>query len=517
MVESGVTGLEWPANQSPSTRHDYRDRCLAPWMGSSVGGHQHGRALVRGREIPPHQPPGVDGGRLRNEGVCTRSARHPHSPAHGQHHSNCVRQPHGGNEIPNPVTGSLQTVAMVPQQRDYVVGRAPPRSGQHDCGPGVADPTHIHGVDVGQNSVSGSDGKAGALHNRSVRITTQQPAPMVCMLAARPLCHSDRCSPDAMAGRVRLCLPSVCASGQVPPEGQERQLLSGSDHTSVEHAALVPGVADGLPSPVTTGANAIEGSVQQSPPNAPATAATVSRLESLWANHSAEGISGRASTLILSGWSKGTNTTYESGWNKWRRWCLERGTNPFSCDIGLFLAELFEQGLQHRSINTIRSAVSMTHSQVEGAPLGQHPLVSRLLKGIHNKRPPMPRYSVTWDVDVVTRYLESLGENGKLSLKQLSQKLVLLMALVEASRTSELQALDLRFKVQKPEGVTFRLASLTKKRTPGLPPKELFFGAFPENKFLCVVKCLAKYEVVTAGFHGKGDASFCPTQDLTSR
>ena len=49
----------------------------------------------------------------------------------------------------------------------------------------------------------------------------------------------------------------------------------------------------------------------------------------------------------------------------------------------------------------------------------------------------MPRYSSTWDVDIVTRYIASMGRNEDLSLKRLSQKLVVLMALVEASRTSE--------------------------------------------------------------------------------
>ena len=38
------------------------------------------------------------------------------------------------------------------------------------------------------------------------------------------------------------------------------------------------------------------------------------------------------------------------------------------------------------------------------------------------------------------------------------------------------------------------MASPTKKRTPGLPPKELFFGAFPYDKRLCVVECLKEYE-----------------------
>ena len=63
-------------------------------------------------------------------------------------------------------------------------------------------------------------------------------------------------------------------------------------------------------------------------------------------------------------------------------------------------------------------------------------------------------------------YLSGLGANSSLSLKILSGNL---MALVTASYTSELQALDLRHRVFKPEGVLFKLASLTKKRQVGEP------------------------------------------------
>ena len=85
----------------------------------------------------------------------------------------------------------------------------------------------------------------------------------------------------------------------------------------------------------------------------------------------------------------------------------------------------------------------------KSSPIGHHPLVSRLLKGIiiyYNSRPPQPRYQSTWDVDVVVKFIASLGENDQLSLKHLNWKLAVLTALIEASRTSELQALDLRFR-----------------------------------------------------------------------
>ncbi len=111
-----------------------------------------------------------------------------------------------------------------------------------------------------------------------------------------------------------------------------------------------------------------------------------------------------------------------------------------------YLASLYKEGLQHCTINTARSAISMTHRQVEGQQVGKHPMVTRLMQGIYNKRPPTPRYSSTWDVRLVTSYIKGLGRNDLLDLKQLSLKLTMLMALVSANRSSELAALDLRFR-----------------------------------------------------------------------
>ena len=87
----------------------------------------------------------------------------------------------------------------------------------------------------------------------------------------------------------------------------------------------------------------------------------------------------------------------------------------------------------------------MTHKQIKEVPPGQHPLVCRLLMGIYYKRPPQPQYTSTWKVNVVSQFLSSTGNNEDLLWKCPSQKLALLMALVQGSWTSELQALDLRF------------------------------------------------------------------------
>ena len=154
-----------------------------------------------------------------------------------------------------------------------------------------------------------------------------------------------------------------------------------------------------------------------------------------------------------------------------------------------FLFEQFSKGKQYRTINTIRSAISMTHDEIDGTRVGQHPLVSRFLKGVFNIRPPAPKYAVTWDVDVVLSYLRSLPDNQKVSFQLLSHKLAMLMALANADRCSDLAALDLNHRTFQGGGVRFIIPGLTKTRKSG-PPVEAFYPAFPEDPKICPVETL---------------------------
>ena len=120
----------------------------------------------------------------------------------------------------------------------------------------------------------------------------------------------------------------------------------------------------------------------------------------------------------------------------------------------------------------------MTHDEVDGTRVGQHPLVSRFLKGVFNICPPAPKYAVTWDVDVVLSYLRSLPDNQKVSFQLLSHKLAMLMALANADRCSDLAALDLNHCTFQGGGVRFIIPGLTKTRKSG-PPVEAFYPAFP--------------------------------------
>ena len=109
------------------------------------------------------------------------------------------------------------------------------------------------------------------------------------------------------------------------------------------------------------------------------------RLAYLRQHLETQGLSQRATELIIESWKDNTNVAYNTAWRKWYRWCAERDINLISAsvvNIVQFLVDHFDTGLQYRTINTLRSAISTTHPDIEGSSVGSHPMVSRLLGGM---------------------------------------------------------------------------------------------------------------------------------------
>lgn len=181
----------------------------------------------------------------------------------------------------------------------------------------------------------------------------------------------------------------------------------------------------------------------------PSVAPTISRVACLSQSYSAMGISVQTKSLLLTAWRKQTSSSYESAWRQWCSWCDKQQLNPLHATIQLvvnFLAYHFQAGKEYRTINVYRSALSTTLPKLDGFSIGQHPLVCETMKGIFQKKPPLPRYCSSWDISIALEYIKSLVDNEVLTIKQLSAKLALLFALTSTERGCELVAHDLRFK-----------------------------------------------------------------------
>ena len=150
-----------------------------------------------------------------------------------------------------------------------------------------------------------------------------------------------------------------------------------------------------------------------------------------------------------------------------------------------------------------RSAISSAHVPVEGAPVGQHSLVSRFLKGIFNIRPPQPKYCTTWDTGKVLRYILSLRRNRELSFRLLTLKTAMLVALVTAGRCSSLITLDLQFFQKTKTAFVFTLVKPTVLYSQQDCQESDFITLSPDSK-LCVVKALEVYLQRTKPARGQG-------------
>ena len=300
--------------------------------------------------------------------------------------------------------------------------------------------------------------------------------------------------------------------------GTDKDSASGGTRNfsgpSLEDTAMVPSASvnvGGLAAPLTQagGGNRVNINVTKN-----------GRLERLRERYSGQGLSEQATKLILSSWRTKTNKSYDSLFGRWDRWCSERGSDPFSgpvSEVANFLALLFQEGYQYNSVNAYRSAISSVHEKIDGLPVGQHPTITRLVKGVFNVRPPLPRYSSTWDVQRVLNYLDSQEQSESLPLKALTLKTVFLLATTRPSRSADLSQLDVTRMRADTNGIPFLPSSLAKQSRQGRPIDSFYFPAFQANSILCPVATIHTYLNSTKQLRGSEVSCSSHSLNRTSR
>ena len=152
-----------------------------------------------------------------------------------------------------------------------------------------------------------------------------------------------------------------------------------------------------------------------------------------------------------------------------------------------FLAELYDQGLKYSAINSARSALSAVGIIIDGIAVGSHPLVIRFLRGVYNLRMPVSRYCEVWDVNKVLDYLRTLSPLNALNLKQLTMKLVMLIALTTASRSHSLNLLTIDNMVKEPSKYVLYYSGPLKQSRAGYKTQVAELCSYPLDKRLCVL------------------------------
>ena len=128
------------------------------------------------------------------------------------------------------------------------------------------------------------------------------------------------------------------------------------------------------------------------------------------------------------------------------RFCGKQQTDVINLsenNILNYLTMLHQRNLGFSSVNTTKSTLSSLCSLLHKRDIGKKPLIRHFMKGIFNLKPALPRYVNTWNVQVVTDYLESLI-TSELNLKSLSVKLTTLLVLATGQRCQTLWSIRIK-------------------------------------------------------------------------
>ena len=93
---------------------------------------------------------------------------------------------------------------------------------------------------------------------------------------------------------------------------------------------------------------------------------------------------------------------------------------------------MYTKGCLYSGLYGAKSALSSVLCIKGFSKLSDHAMISRYLKGIFNRHPPLPKYKQIWDINQVLDYYTNLPDNEELEFKYIVKKLVMLFLILGA-------------------------------------------------------------------------------------
>ena len=210
-----------------------------------------------------------------------------------------------------------------------------------------------------------------------------------------------------------------------------------------------------------------------------------------------KGVPVEALEIVMSSISASTFKQYDSALKQWSAYCSDQGCNYFTptrSTVLKFLTSKFNNGASYGTLNTLRSAISLLSQE----KIGEDPMICKFLRGVYKSRPTKPKYTHTWDVSTVLEYLKTIDiNNSSTSFKQLTEKTLMLIALVTAHRAQTFASIEISNIKFTNTGAEILITKLIKTSAPNRPQPVLQLPFFVDSPQLCVASTLRKYLSVT--------------------
>ena len=404
MVERPPTCLEWASHFKTAYPTYNRDRCLNQGVGCPLPGSKHRGPVVSAGEGAAHKrsraPSWVSG----SEDICKRCGKGAHPSPDGQCLCGKLHQQTMGDPLTRVEQSGSRLMDLVPEQPSQPHCTTHPRRNQYSSRLGVQGLSGLERLETQPTNVCSHQQTVGSLWDRPVCQPPDQTTSQICELETGPRGPGNRCIYRRLEQVERICLSPFLNDRSLPQASSGTTGGGASNcNTSVACTSMVPsafGAMCGLSRSTSTGPFPLdEGSGDTSTCSSPP-----GWVACLHRSFQTMQISPEVREILLSAWRPNTTKSYTLAWNKWNSWCVEHHCDPISPPLPAvlnFLGSQFLAGHAYRSLNVYRSALSAILPQVDAQKVGSHPLVSQFLRGVFHLRPPLPRYTETWDVSKV--------------------------------------------------------------------------------------------------------------------
>ena len=364
--------------------------------GARQGEQQTGGEMVQRGSPTPYKLSGIVGSLLGSTMFCQTQPECDHSDETGQCYSSDIHKQVGGNTLTPTLSACSNHMGLEHTEKHLPSGGTSAREGQSSGGSGIKINERSLRLDAESSGVQPNPAPDGATRDRLVCFPVNKATTTILQLETRPRGSRDRCVQSGLVKDERICQIPVVLDGTLSESSKETSSQNSDDHSIVDIPTMVsihPGDVGGF-SKVITRERRLSDSPVRARIHNESGGAKISSMAHIRESFTSRGISTEATDLLLSSWRPKTKSNYNLLFVKWSCWCTERNRDPTMGpveDIINFLAQLFKEGYQYRSLNSYRSAISAVHSKVDGQSVGQHPLVTRMLKGVYNERPPLAR------------------------------------------------------------------------------------------------------------------------------
>ncbi len=141
-----------------------------------------------------------------------------------------------------------------------------------------------------------------------------------------------------------------------------------------------------------------------------------------------------------------TRRLYSLKWSVFSTWCLDRDLDPVTSDVSVvlsFLQEMLDKQRSSSNIKVYAAAIAAFYAPIAGRLVGRDSAVVQFLRGARRMNPLHPRTVPPWDLPTILRALKGppFEPLQFTSLRALSLKTALLLALASVKRVGDLQAI----------------------------------------------------------------------------